>query len=396
MTRGQGCRTTALAVAVLSILPLSAPHAESACAGHPCLQLEYGFYLRGDSLFASNTAGRTANRLFIDEGELRAGLAFNDWLSFQATVKSEPVREARVGRSSAFFGQGVFLQELYVNVDAGAVEAFAGKLNPTFGVAWSHLLTPGIFAKTFAEDYETTEMIGFGIRLKGDWRQDGLGNHHLTGQMFFQDNSFLHTSILTRPKFGQSTTERPSDTARSQGGLANTGKPNSFSVTLDGGGFEFAPMLNYHLGYRRLHRSAQEERNEQAFAIGFDHRIVLGNESGGSKVVLLPLLELVQFVDFEGSPGKATYGSAGTKIEVGSWIVSPALGLRRVYDLPDLPAASDRFATVTVEYRLDELWTFGVGYQYLSTRDIDSGRRIRDHIIGLRLALHGEKAWTLK
>ncbi len=297
--------------------------------------------------------------------------------------------------STILFGHAVFLEQAFVNAAVGPFEVFAGKINPSFGFAYEPRIAPGIFAKDFAEDYEITEMLGFGLVWKTDLRAWSLGSHLVRGQAFFQDNTFLHTSVLTRPRFGQSTAVRISDTARDQGGPANTGQPNNFSAMLQGGDFAALPGLRYQASWARLHRSDDGGRNLHAAGLGFGYETVLG-KVGDADLRLTPITELVRIVNPAGERGRGWWWTVGTRIEIEPWYISPAAGLRSLSHRADAPSGIDRFLTLTVEYHLLDKVTVGAGYKLERAPNGDGPCSGTCHVFGVRVTILAEKAWSLR
>lgn len=360
---------------------------------YPCLVGDIGARLRFDTVLDTQSAGdRHRNSVYVDEGEVGLGLLFNDWLSLQTLVKGGPLRTPRPRRDDFFYGWGFFVEQAYVNLDFDRVEVFAGKIKPTFGIAWPG--ERGIFIPEFAEDYEFDGQIGFGVALKGDFSERGLGKHELTGQVFFHDNTFLHTSYLTRPKVGQSTADYVSNSRKSHGGPGNTNRLDNFSVTLDGGGFDFLPALNYHLGYRQLAKGVTETRVERAFAIGFDGVWEIGEGPLPGKNELKPLVEYVRFTGYGGQPGRADYWSAGLALsngeEPGAWELALGATLRRIHGVPGESARTDRLLAATVSWRLDEIWSIGAGYKWVRESGATS------HVVGLKIAIDWHFAAALR
>jgi hypothetical protein len=396
MRRASGCSASwPLALVVAWSLPAVAADESKPCEGQfPCLQIEYGSWLRFDSI-RSKGDGTHTRRIYPDKGELNVDLTWNAWLTTHAEVKSEPARTPRAGSSTILFGHALFLEQAFVNVATERFDVLAGKINPSFGFAYEPRIAPGIFAKDFAEDYEITEMLGFGMVWKTDLREWNLGSHLVRGQAFFQDNTFLHTSALTRPRFGQSTAERISDTTRGQGGPANTGKPNSFSAILQGGDFTRLPGLRYQASWARLHHGDDGGRNVQAFGLGFLYETVLGKVDN-QDVRVKPIAELVRIANPGSERGRGLWWTLGTRIEIEPWYISPALGIRRLSQRNDVPSATDRFLTLTVEYHLLEQVTVGAGYKWQRSPQSDGPCTGTCHVFGLRVTILAEKAWSLR
>ena len=389
------CALLAFATTMALPLPAAAQDDSKPCAARfPCLEVEYGSWLRYDDIH-SKGQGTHTRRVYPDKGELNFNLTWNDWLTTHAELKSEPARTPRAGSTTILFGHALFLEQAFVAVDTGPFEVFAGKINPSFGFAYEPRIAPGIFAKDFAEDYEITEMLGFGMVWKTDLRQWNLGSHLLRGQAFFQDNTVLHTSALTRPRFGQSTADRISDTTRGQGGPANTGRPNNFSAMLQGGDFAALPGLRYQASWAWLHHGDDGGRNLHAAGLGFAYETVLG-KVGEADLRLTPITELVRIANPSGERGRGWWWTVGTRIEIEPWYISPAAGLRRLTDRADTPSGTDRFLTLTLEYHVIDKVTVGVGYKWERSPNGDGPCIGTCHVFGVRVTILAEKAWSLR
>jgi hypothetical protein len=169
----------------------------------------------------------------------------------------EPVADPPPGRDRWFDDEGLFLETLFLRWEWDRFSLHAGKFNPAFGFAWG--LAPGIYGVDFAEDYEITERIGFGGTI--EFGNAAVGRHRLGADAFFVDTSPLSRSLL----------HDRGRTRRSDGGPSNTLSPESFSITLRGGGIPRLPGLTYNLGFANQHRADAGGRSERTAVAGLTY-----------------------------------------------------------------------------------------------------------------------------
>jgi len=169
--------------------------------------------------------------------ELALEMTVNEFLSGHASLTFEPVLDPGPGEDRFFEDEGLYAEELYAKVTlGGGISVLGGKFNPLFGKAWD--VTPGVYGTDFAEDYEVTEQLGFGVSLERD--AGSLGKAIVTGSIYNADTSGLSGSIIT---------DR-GRTRVSDGGAGNTEDLDSYSVALD---LEEMPALggaSLNFGYR--------------------------------------------------------------------------------------------------------------------------------------------------
>lgn len=167
--------------------------------------------------------------------EMGVGWLFTPSLSVQGSFIFEPVFDPDAGESRAFDDLALYVEEIYGQYERGPFRLFAGKYNPTFGVAWDK--APGVYGVDMAEDYQLTERIGLGGAASA---ATGFGKHTLTAGSFFVDTTSLSDSFGARRGM----------TGRADGGAGNTETLNNWSVTLDGEDLFGLQGLGYHAGYR--------------------------------------------------------------------------------------------------------------------------------------------------
>ncbi len=349
----------------------------------PYIAAEIGVQLRFDWTFAGDDEFGRRVLLYLDEGEAKFGLHLNDWFSIQTHFKGETVHGPAAGTSEAFRGFGVFMEQLYVDLDFKHVAFFAGKYNPAFGYMHKDDVVRGIFARDFVVDYETTEKIGFGFSLRGDLRDWGAGRHEFTTQAYFEDTTILRRSIFTVPSFDDPLTARASTLSLADGGTSNTETLNNWAFMLSGGGFAFLPALDYHVGYR-LHRASTaglaagtETADEHAATVAFHYEFKLSGLLGGTTVT--PVVEWARVWNAGGNEGQVEYFSAAVAFTNGPWELWFAGSLRSAFANPAAADIHDKMFAMSLDYKVTDWMKAGAGYRFQRVNDIE------DHTVEFRI-----------
>lgn len=281
-------------------------------------------------------------------------------LSLQTSLVAEDVKDPRPGQNRYFEDVGVYVETLGLVYQSGALTLFAGKFNPTFGVAWD--LAPGIYGADLADDYELTERIGFGGAATLD--AGALGRHTLTGQTFYLDTSVLSQSWGTQR----------GRTREGDGGVSNTKSLESFSVTLDGEVPRTLDGLRYQLGVERQRQGRTESHDEWGLAAA-----VYGAFELAEDVDIEPVLEWVWIRNLEGEPNTVTYATAGAALYIGPWNVAVSSTNRATHPKGG-GAFSDPLFQISAGYEFDNGFSLNVGF--VSFQDEGVGT----NAIGLLLA----------
>jgi hypothetical protein len=229
-------------------------------------------------------------------------------LSVEAGLVLEPVLDAEPGTSSWLGDEGLFLETLFLEWQRDRLSLHVGKFNPAFGVAWD--VAPGIYGADFAEDYELTERVGLGGFA--ELGNDRIGRLRLGADLFFLDHGVLSRSAIT---------DR-GRTRLSDGGPSNTGKPESFSLTLEGGEIPAIPGLSYNLGYA-YQRAGRAGRSERDYVTGLTYAT---RPVEGIDVALLG--EYVHQDNADGEAKRRQYLTLSTAAFRGSWNLALSYTLR--------------------------------------------------------------------
>lgn len=128
--------------------------------------------------------------------------------------------------------EGVYLRTLKLEYEAEHYAVFGGRYAPASGL----LGRAPIFFGNYSTEMSLDKRIGLGASLT--LASETLGAHTLTGHAFYLDTSRLSGELLTARGRNR----------RSEGGPGNTGRPDSFLVTLDGKNDLAGATLRYTLG----------------------------------------------------------------------------------------------------------------------------------------------------
>ncbi len=261
----------------------------------PYIEGELLLELENDNTFSATDPAAEFNSLYPTV-ELAAIIGLTPIFGANLGLTLEQVLEQ--DSDNYFRDIGLYVDTLNAQADLLGGTIVAGKFAPTFGKAWDE--TPGLFATDLNEDYEISEMMGFGVAYPinaGD-----SGTHTLAANVFFVD-----TTVLSESAFTNRGRVRTSD-----GGAANTGKLDNFTVTLDGAEIAAVPGLSYNLGFAYL------SENSGIDATGYVAGLLYGTELDNGWAVGVNG-EIAFFNDVEGTHDDQTYYTAGLSFERESW-----------------------------------------------------------------------------
>ncbi|MEP1766221.1 MAG: hypothetical protein ABJJ53_06200 [Sulfitobacter sp.] len=221
--------------------------------------------------------------------------AFTDRFGAFGTLSLESVTDAEDDR--AFEDLGIYVGELGLSYAFGDTVVKAGKISPTFAVAWDE--APGFYGTTLAEDYELSEAIGVSVDTPV-----GAGGGVLSFAAFYADDTFLSDSVGTRR--GRNSAD--------DGGVGNTGQLNNFALQYTQ---EFGDTTAW-VGARILSAGEGDLKDETGFVTGLTHDFGNGFNMIG---------ELAFFDGAGGTDEDATYVTLGGAYSVDDWTFSAATTL---------------------------------------------------------------------
>lgn len=345
-------RLTVTSFVTAGFLLTFSAYAKAGEGSFPSVSGEVSIEIESDFTYDSDDEDAELNDLFAVV-EPAFAVHFTEAFSVNTSLVVEPVFDPDPSEDREFEDEGLFVQELYFLYEADSWSAFAGKFNPAFGVGWD--ITPGVFGTGFTGDYELTERIGAGGSVSYDAGENGM--HALTGSTFFLDTTFLSDSAFTSR----------GETDEADGGVSNTEDFSSFAFALDGGDFQAAPGLAYHLGLSRQGQGEGDAEDETSLAAA-----VYGSFEISDDLAIEPVVEFVHQMNAEGTENDRDYFTVGAALLHGPWNLSLAWTARETDVADDENDISDSLYQISVGYAFDFGLSFDVGYVFTEEEDVDS------------------------
>ena len=258
----------------------------NAFASNAAVDFDYTSKLRYDTVRNYVDGDSTTDDAAFDRGllmlELYPKLDFNlqDGVSIQTSWVYQLLKTS--DEENDLQGQGLLLNELFLNFENDDAVFFIGKINPDFAILWDYHIKSGIWTSDIAETYKITGKVGLGGKIK--FELEDFGQHDFSIATFYYDDSNLSESIFTKR-----------DISDSNVGLASeTGSLSSFSVNLGSKDLDLFDGFFYNLSYRFLNNSSiLNIEDEEGYSVGFGVKYnVLNN------ITLRPLLEYVNIENF--------------------------------------------------------------------------------------------------
>ncbi|MCF8495773.1 MAG: hypothetical protein K9G62_03800 [Alphaproteobacteria bacterium] len=327
---------------------------ESRPASFPVVQGAVSFELRNNWNVDSDDKDLETNTIYT-KIEPYIALLLNDHLAVETGLVLEPVQDTDAGDNTVLDNEGLFAEQLFVSWTDDAYRLVAGKFNPAFGMAWD--LTPGIWGNDFAEDYETTEKVGFGGSVTvGD---EQSGEHTLSAATFFAETSFLSDSLATR--------RGPVD--KSDGGVSNTEDFSSYTLALDSAAPLGVKGLTTHAGFRSQAAGDADigAERESAYALGVNYTFPLAE---GVETVLLA--EWAGIRNLDGTDDDVDYLTGSAALEIYErWNVVLS-HTNRDMDVRGGADADDRLSQLSAGYAFENGLTLDLGYRALRESGVDT------------------------
>ncbi len=272
--------------------------------------------------------------------EVETILHFTRHFSINTVAVFEPVLDPAPGEDRYFEDHGLYMENVFFQFERGPIRLFAGKFNPSFGIAWD--AAPGVFGADFAEDYELAEMLGGGFALTA---KSVLATMVISANLFVADTSILSDSIFT--KRGR--------VSYTDGGPANTRDLESFSAGLDVSDLSGLPGFSFHLAGRHLAKGLGDVADETGFAFGAQREFDLGNDHA-----LTLISEVVLLSNADAGPDDRWYWTGGAEFTTGAWNFSLSHTSRHT-DAVGGPAVKDWLSQVSAGYEVQSGPLEGVG-----------------------------------
>lgn len=248
-----------------------------------------------------------------------------------------PMRDAEPGEDRIFEDHGLYAEEIFVRFAEDDLTLLAGKYTPRFGMAW--IDAPGIWGRDVSErNYKFIERVGFAGSYEFDL--DANGTHTITAGAFFLDTSPLYHAV--------GRARAPSTRNRSDGGVSNTERLNSFSVAYDVENLAALPGVKLHAAYVDLARGQGDSGDQRGGVAGAHYELPLNDA-----LTWVPLAEYALFRNADGLAGqdRGLLTLSSNLILWNTWNL--ALVANKVAtDVPGGSQARDRQFQATIGYRL--------------------------------------------
>ncbi len=159
-------------------------------------------------------------------------VTFSDFWSLGVGLTLEPVTDVLTGEDRFLSDHGLYVRDLFLQLNFDHSTWRIGKFTPRFSVAYDE--APGVYNDTFNADIELGERFGVEAAVP---LSDGETNQiTLTGAVFFRDTTFLSDSALTAR----------GDLDYTDGGPGNTEALENLSVAVDVANAFGTEGLNLH------------------------------------------------------------------------------------------------------------------------------------------------------
>ncbi len=215
------------------------------------------------TVFETPVAGdKKPHNLYLEVGldssfALKKFLTINvDWLLYQPQ---------EIKKNSYFNNQGIILKNLYLKFHNDDAEFYLGKVSPIFAYAWHNDNDNGNFYDEFSNDYAIAQKLGAGLKIK--LNLEDLGNHNIDLSSFYNDDTGLSKSIITRRDIRNDRV----------GNSAN--KPfSSYAINYSAKDFFNLPSLFYNISYRNIKSNLDNIKDESGFAVGVGSNLEISED----------------------------------------------------------------------------------------------------------------------
>ena len=188
-----------------------------------------------DLTFSAADSNEEVNDLFL-EAKFNFYTYFTNSIYLYNSFNLEAVKDPEYGESNYFGNIGLFWSNLNLNFENDHILIGIGRGSPNFSIGYA--VGPGIWGSD--DSFENLKTGGkWGIVVAPNFSLGSFGSLSINAALFTADNSTLSDSYITRrgPFY------------REYGGPSNTGKLDSYSISIDGLSIPKIPNLYYHFGY---------------------------------------------------------------------------------------------------------------------------------------------------
>ena len=188
-----------------------------------------------DLVFSARDNNEENNDLFL-EAKFNFYTYFTNSIYLYNSFNIEAVKDPEYGKSNYFGNIGLFWNNLNLNYENDHILIGVGRGSPNFSIGWA--VGPGIWGSD--DSFENLKTGGkWGIIVAPNFSLGSFGSMSINVGLFTADNSTLSDSYITRRGIFY----------REYGGPSNTGKLDSYSISISGSSIPKAPNLYYHFGY---------------------------------------------------------------------------------------------------------------------------------------------------
>lgn len=333
----------------------------------PLVEIEGSVALEYERIEPEDEASARVSDAFASlDADIIVNLAPNAWLG--AVLVFEPVTDPAPGEDRVFEDYGLFAEELYAGLAVGAAELQIGKIAPTFG--WAADDAPGLFGGEIAGEYDRFEQLGMNARVSLSEVRGSAGDttieHALHLAFFAADTTLLSDSLFTNR----------GEQGVSDGGVGNTGFPESFAVayTLQVRDDDELAGPSFQAALRRLAPGEGDRHGEWGVLGAYEDRLTLGRG-----VWLSPIAEAAYFIHADGEADAAWALTLGAELAKGPYRFSSTWE-RRAIAADGSEAEYAVTADVGRIFEMPALGEIRADVAYASARD-EAGR---SHFIGVQ------------
>jgi hypothetical protein len=390
------------AIALAALLAAAPALAQTPASAYPHLAVEVNLGLFGVHTFRDPEQARRGTSAYLF-GEIAAGLHLAPGWSIQGVLAFEPIGEGDVlggtpgGGFTLFRRQAAFLEALFLEYrPSDRWVLYGGRFVAPFGRGQHDF--PGILTRLRA--HEVT-LLGDSLGVGATWTflsDPRFGEHDLSAALFTLDRTVLSSTLFTRRACCDERYERFRRTTAAQGGPANSGRLDSFSLSLDGDRFPWAPGLSYTLGLSSRAPGADGTAREWGVVAGlrYEYRWADGDRTllfaehamfrnAGGRPLVVPEDPLEQpFLLRE----TRHFTTLGVQHRRGAWRGTLAWQRDGRTTRPE-PTPTEQYLELSVGRDLGGGFALDVGYQYGRSVREETGRLGTGHAVLLRLGYSG-------
>ena len=143
-------------------------------------------------------------------------------------------------KNSFFNDEGIILNELYYHYEKDDLALSVGKYEPDFALAYDEYFNSGIWGSDYADEYRVQNKLG--IRLNAKINLDDYGNHIISLNSFYNDDTELSQTMLTRRRL----------VVQDVGKAGSAKSLSSYILAIRGKDIYNMPNFFYNIAYRNI------------------------------------------------------------------------------------------------------------------------------------------------